>query len=202
MIFRLKKISVKVRMRLLVWGAILTSVAMSVSFFIYMQSQWFQRVKNEDLMATADIICEQSKVAIEFEDKEFLVKVLSSIQYKSSISKALILDSRSNVLAHYPDSISREHLIEHRTQVWIKAREGHFGLVNDDTFIRPVKSGGKELGSLVLVTDRSVLNRQNIQLIQTALLVSLLVPMLVSVLLRRLRRSFLNPILELSSVEP
>ena len=200
MSFRFKKMSVKIRMRLLVWGAILMSVVMSVSFFLYMQSKWFERLKLEDLMATSDIICEQSKVALMFEDKEFLLKVLSSIDYKSNISIAMILDTRSSILAHYPETIGRSELNRQRIQAWRKFREKSFGLVDEDFYISPIVSKGKELGCLILIPNRDILNRQNLQLIQTALMVCLFVPMLVSVLLRRLRRSFLNPILELSEV--
>lgn len=165
----------------------LTALAYGVNDWIAMRGAMTDR-----LMSQADIVANNSVAALAFHDVEAANMTLNSLENESELVGAVLFDVADRPFAIY-------HRNEHYA-LPMEPPSDASGFLGDQLFVSsPVVLDGRQVGSLVLVSELDYWDRQQMIQLATVAGVFLFSLLWVVILAGYLRRIMLRPILELTA---
>lgn len=180
----------------LVASTIALFLATSASFFI--QRHLIQKQLKNEIQTLADVISENSRAGLAFEDKKALTVILHSLAAKKSITEAIIFGKngeisaqlQQNDLAHTLAGIERDS----SASTGLRFRENHAELMQE------IFLDKERVGKLYIQVDLSEM-RDNIIAIATLMGGVLMVGLVLAMLLAsQLLKSIIQPITSLSEL--
>jgi len=170
------------------------SVLLAGVAFLVNDLRSYQQASAGEMATVASILGHNLMSPLEFDDNRVATEVLQSLERRSPIEAAVLLDSKGKVFAIYarPDITAPEHTSFDMTP-GPQFVAGHLDMVH------PIRSDSNHVGTLLI---RSNLDEMYVRLFQDSLIavVVLTVSILAGVLLtRRWQRYFTSPILGLVS---
>lgn len=195
---KLAKASIKTKLKIIIM--LISSVGISlagVSMGIY---QWFN-FRNDmviDLTALTEIIADNSKSAVSFNDISDAEEVLRSLANKPTISHALIINNNHQTLASYQRQSTVALSLE---SIAIDLKTDSFRFSSDYLEMqKPIILNNEVIGKVYLRSDLSKLNQSIRQLIYSVLGVLVFVEILAFFLTSRMQQVISQPLLELASL--
>lgn len=189
-----KRASLRVRLRLLLAGAIISSVLLSSTMLFALQYRWVHNIKDQDVLGLSELLSGQLVVALQFNDEALIQETLEPVRIQVGVRAVSVYDDRRVLRGRYPKGPGD-------SMVWPdEIGDDPIQDLGDDVYLHVIRDREEVLGYVVLEWDPSFLE----DILEDALMVFLgivaLVPVLVSLLVRRWRHSLLHPVEQLSSV--
>ena len=168
------------------------AVLAGMSWYYQYSSLAAERELADKLMATADLLAQNSAAAVVFLDPETASEMLASLRVEQHVMNAAIYDETGGVFASY----QREDVAEF---AFPAVRASGTTLAEDQVeLFHPLMSGGTSIGTIYLRSDLSWLEARRRELLQQTVILLCLGGGISTFLLLLLQRSIAGPLRRLS----
>lgn len=133
-------------------GTALFALILMVGGGLYLRwvtQDYFDDKIKRDLLMLSEVVAENSRAAVAFSDSESAAKVLHSLKANKGIVAAVIVRD-GHIIASYPDIQLAEKVLDQ-----VKRSAGVYALDEGYLVIQPIVVTDKEMGQLILRSDRS-----------------------------------------------
>jgi len=157
-----------------------------------------KQIQIEDARSSAQVMAEQASIGIQFNDIETLTEITGTVRWKNSLRSAIIVSRDFEILASFPPEADKLPHLDHLLEcLQPNQKEGYH---HEPFFIQPLIGSEGIEGFLGFQLNNDVLNNTLIDQFKALFLTLLMVPFVVSLLIRPWREALIRPIAELSSV--
>lgn len=190
------KLSIRYKFHTIILIACGVALILSAAFSIYLQSRFLRKSLLDEITTIADIISENSKAAVAFEDKEMLGSILGSLSAKPIVNQGLIFNSSGTLLGKY-ENTARKPLGDPTGML----ADRNMNVSFKDSYVevlKPITMSGDFMGQLYIevdLTEKKVQGREIGAYIALMTLVGLLIAIFLS---SRLLKIIVEPITSLS----
>jgi signal transduction histidine kinase/CheY-like chemotaxis protein/HPt (histidine-containing phosphotransfer) domain-containing protein len=167
----LGNISIKQTLMRIVMLACSVSLFISSIALIVNEAIMFRSEMNQELMALADIIGQNTSAAILINDVKAAEQTLSGLKHKTNIIAAYIILDNNKMFSRYITPTANREKLRLESQIagtselngklalheFAKEKEDIFELDGDIIMMRPIRMGNKYIGSVVIQADKSPL---------------------------------------------
>lgn len=169
----------------------------TVSSF-YVQYKFVRQNLSKEIQAIADIISENSRAAVAFEDQEMLATILQSLAVKPMVISGIVTNDKGEVLARYkaPDHVINQssHLITNRLEDFLHFHKNYVELN------RSIKMDSDVLGHLYLQVDLHNQKKEIREIVIAIVFIACLGLLLAMLLSWNLLKKVVTPIKKLSKM--
>ena len=196
---RMRTLSIRERLFLLVGGAVTIALVLCTAGFMYHDIQVTYRMKEREMSALAEVLSVNEMAPVEFEDEAAAEEVLESLRTFPSVLVAKVFTADGEVLACYPPDPPGPFGIRapHEERIrYVDHRIDGNSLACIETS-RFIESQGERIGSLVLLMSTAELQEvvaNHCQVAVGVLISALCISFLITM---RWQYRFTSPILEL-----
>ena len=190
----LANVSIKSKLKLVIMTVSSIAIILAGVILLIIQSSELKENMITDLSAVAEIIAENSRSAISFNDQVDANEVLSTLDKKQSIKLAVIYDDLGKKFA----SFSRDNQVEPNNQEFLSKFEQYRFQENFLELQEPIILGKEKIGLLYMRSSLDSLNNSMTRLICAIILTLLTVEFLGYLLASYMQRLISFPLISLA----
>ncbi|HEY7772917.1 MAG TPA: ATP-binding protein [Marinagarivorans sp.] len=193
---RYRDLPIQRKLSIIVVIGILSAIVVTVANFISFDRDNVKRDLIEEMRVLARITAARSAVAVAFGDRANALENISALALRSTIQYACIYDQQHKLFAQY----RRKNSVFSGCDSALLT--GH-NLVQHDNLlavVEPIQRKGQRLGDVLVASDLSPIAERTRKWISTSFFVTLAALLVAYLTTRRLQRSVVQPIVDLSHV--
>lgn len=189
--------SIRSQFKYLTLGIIFSSVVLSSALSLLLQRRWMKSIQIEDARSSAQVMSEQATIGLQFNDMETLNEITGTVRWKNSLESAVIINRDLKILARFPPEAEN---VKHLDLIEALKPESENGYYAAPYFIQPLHGTSGIEGFLAFEANDDVLNSALSDQLKALILTLLIVPLVVSLMIRPWREALIRPIVDLSSI--
>lgn len=189
-------LSIRYKLQSIILLACTSALLLSTAFLFYVQRKHLRENLQNEITTIADIISENSRAAVAFEDQQMLGSILQSLSAKPIITQGIIYGQDGKVLGKYVNE-SRK-LQGHPVGTGSNHQTSFIFHRNYVEISKPITMYSETLGKLYIEVDLHETNRRVWEIGISIFAVSVVGLLLAAVLSTRLMKVIVDPITSLS----